>query len=78
VPAAELDGAVAALAASFTDKSRRSLAAAKRQINRGLGVDTPTGVEQERGELIRYLREPNSDAIEGFRAQQEQRPPTWA
>jgi enoyl-CoA hydratase/carnithine racemase len=78
VPAAELAAAVDALAATFTDKSRRSLATAKRQINRGLGVDTPTGVEQERGDLIRYLREPQSDAIEGFRAKQEKRPPSWA
>jgi methylglutaconyl-CoA hydratase len=78
VPAAELDGAVEALAESFTDKSRRALATAKRQINRGLGVDTPTGVEQERGDLIRYLREPGSDAIEGFRAKQANRPPSWA
>jgi enoyl-CoA hydratase/carnithine racemase len=78
VPAGELDGAVAALAATFTDKSRSCLATAKRQINRGLGVDTPTGVEQERGELTRYLREPGSDAIEGFRAWQEKRSPSWA
>ncbi len=77
VPAAQLDGAVAELAAAFTDKSRRCLATAKRQINRGLGVDTPTGVEQERRELISYLREPNSDAIEGFRAEQEKRQPSW-
>jgi enoyl-CoA hydratase/carnithine racemase len=77
VPAAQLDGAVAELAAAFTDKSRRALATAKRQINRGLGVDTPTGVEQERRELISYLREPNSDAIEGFRAEQEKRQPSW-
>jgi enoyl-CoA hydratase/carnithine racemase len=78
VPAAELDSAVAAIAATFTDKSRSALATAKRQINRGLGVDTPTGVEQERGELTRYLSEPGSDAIEGFRAWQEKRTPTWA
>ena len=77
VPAAELDGAVAALAASFTDKSRRALAAAKRQVNGGLGLDTPSGVEHERTEFIRYLREPHSDAIEGFRAAKEGRPPSW-
>ncbi|MGA2469533.1 MAG: enoyl-CoA hydratase/isomerase family protein [Solirubrobacteraceae bacterium] len=78
VPAAKLDATVDALAASFTDKPRRTLAVAKRQINRGLGVDTPTGVEMERGELIRHLREPGSDASEGFRAGQEKRPPSWA
>ena len=78
MPAAELDGAVAALAASFADKSRRALAAAKRQINGGLGLDTPSGVEHERSEFIRYLREPHSDAIEGFRAAREDRPPSWA
>jgi len=78
VPAAELDDAVQALAESFTGKSRRALAACKRQINGGLGLDTPSGVEHERSEFIRYLREPHSDAIEGFRAAREGRPPTWA
>jgi enoyl-CoA hydratase/carnithine racemase len=78
VPAAKLDATVDALAASFADKSRRAIAVAKRQINRGLGVDTPTGVEAERGELIRHLREPGSDAAEGFRAGQENRLPSWA
>jgi enoyl-CoA hydratase/carnithine racemase len=78
VPAADLDAAVEALAATLTGKSRQALAAAKRQINGGLGRDTPTGVEHERGEFIRYLREPDSDAIEGFRAATEGRPPSWA
>jgi enoyl-CoA hydratase/carnithine racemase len=78
VPAAKLSEAVEEIAASFADKSRRSLAICKRQINGGLGLDTPSGVEHERGEFIRYLREPDSDAIEGFRAAQAGRPPTWA
>ena len=73
VPAEEFDRAVETLAASFTDKSRRALAACKRQINGGLGLDTPSGVEHERHEFIRYLREPHSDAIEGFRAWQQDR-----
>lgn len=77
VPAAQLGDAVERLAASFTGKPRRALAVAERQINRGLGVDTPTGVELERGELIRHLREPGSDAVEGFRAGRENRPPSW-
>ncbi len=59
-------------------RSRRALATAKRQINGGLGLDTPSGVEHERSEFIKYLREPGSDAIEGFNAEQEQRPPSWA
>jgi enoyl-CoA hydratase/carnithine racemase len=78
VPAAELEAAVEALAASFTNKSRPALAACKRQINGGLGLDTPSGVEHERSELIRYLRESHADAIEGFRAIAEGRPPSWA
>jgi enoyl-CoA hydratase/carnithine racemase len=78
VPASELDAAVAGLAASFTDKSRAALTTAKRQINRGLGADTPTGVEQERRELIHYLQEHGADATEGFRARREERPPSWA
>ncbi|HEX2702636.1 MAG TPA: enoyl-CoA hydratase/isomerase family protein [Solirubrobacteraceae bacterium] len=78
VPAAELEAAVAALVATFTDKPRSCLATAKRQINRGLGVDTPTGVEQERRELIRYLQEHSPDAIEGFRARRDGREPSWA
>jgi len=77
VPAASLDASVAELAASFTDKPRRALAAAKRQINGGLGLDTPSGVEYERNEFIRYVREPHSDALEGFRAAREGRPPNW-
>jgi enoyl-CoA hydratase/carnithine racemase len=78
VPAAELASAVEAIVAGFADKSRRALATAKRQINGGLGLDTPSGVEHERSEVIRYLNEPGSDAIEGFRARQEKRPPSWA
>jgi enoyl-CoA hydratase/carnithine racemase len=78
VPLAELDRAVEAIAAMFTDKSRRALSACKRQINGTLGLDTPSGVEYERAESIRYLREPQSDALEGFRAEQENRPPSWA
>lgn len=78
VPLAELDTAVEAIAAMFTDKSRRALSACKRQINGTLGLDTPSGVEYERAESIRYLREPQSDALEGFRAEQENRPPSWA
>jgi len=77
VPAAELDETVEAIAAGFTGKSRRALAACKRQINGGLGLDTPSGVEHERSEFIRYLREPHSDAVEGFRAAREGRPPSW-
>ena len=78
VPAAELDAAVEAVAAGFTGKSRQTLAACKRQINGGLGLDTPSGVEHERNELIRYLRVSNADALEGFRAAAEGRPPSWA
>jgi enoyl-CoA hydratase/carnithine racemase len=78
VPLASLDASVAELAASFTDKPRRALAAVKRQINGGLGLDTPSGVEYERNEFIRYLREPHSDALEGFRAAREGRSPNWA
>ena len=78
VPAAQLDAAVDELAASFAERSRRALTTAKRQINRSLGLDTASGVELERQELIRYLREPGSEAAEGFRAGQEGRAPRWA
>ena len=78
VPAKELDATVDALVATLVDKPRFALAAAKRQINRGLGVDTPTAVEQERRELIRYMREAGADALEGLRARLEQRPPSWS
>ena len=78
VPAAELDATVAALAATFTDKSRHALATIKRQINGGLGLDTPTAIEHERSEIIKHISEPHSDSIEGFHAQQEGRPPSWA
>jgi enoyl-CoA hydratase/carnithine racemase len=77
VPLAKLDAAVDAIAATFTDRPRSALAAAKRQINGSLGNDTPSGVEYERGEFLRYVQEPQSDALEGFRAGQENRPPSW-
>jgi enoyl-CoA hydratase/carnithine racemase len=75
VPAAKLEQTVTELAASFADKSRAALGTAKRQLNKGLGVDTPTGVEQERRELIRYVREPGSAALAGLRARLENAPP---
>ncbi len=78
VPAAELDAAVETVAASFTDKSRRALATMKRQINGSLGLDTPSAIEHERAELIRHVTEPDSDALEGLRAFQEGRPPSWS
>ncbi len=77
VPLAQLDSAVAELTAQFADKSRGALAAMKRQLNGGLGLDTPSGVEHERSEFLKYLREPGSDALEGFRALQENRRPNW-
>jgi enoyl-CoA hydratase/carnithine racemase len=78
VPAAQLDAAVAELAGSIANKSRRALAVVKRQLNGSLGLDTPSGVEHERTEFLRYLHEPDSDAVEGFRAAAEGRPPSWA
>ena len=78
VPGSLLDDAVGEIAAGFTNKSRRALATAKRQINGNLGLDTPSGVEHERSEFLRYLREDHSDAIEGFHAEQEGRPPSWS
>ncbi len=78
VPAAALEETVAALVATLTDKPRAALASAKRQINRGLGVDTPSGVEQERRELIRYLQDHEREVVEGFRARLEGREPNWA
>ena len=78
MPLAQLDAAVAEITSSFADKSRHALATAKRQINGGLGLDTPSGVEHERSEFLRYLREPGSDALEGYRALREDRPPRWA
>ena len=73
----ELDRATDALVASFADKPRHALATAKRQINRGLGLDPTSGVEQERRELIRYMREAGADALEGLHARREDRPPVW-
>jgi enoyl-CoA hydratase/carnithine racemase len=78
VPGAELEAAVAELAASFADKSRHALATIKRQINGSLGLDTPSAIEHERGEIIRHVSDPHSDALEGLRAEQEGRPPSWS
>jgi enoyl-CoA hydratase/carnithine racemase len=77
VPGGELDAATDALVAGFAGTPRQALATAKRQINRGLGLDTPSGVEQERRELLRYMREAGGDAIEGLHARREGRPPAW-
>jgi enoyl-CoA hydratase len=78
VPASELDDAVAELAATLTDKSRHALATIKRQINGSLGLDTPSAIEHERSEIIKHVSDPHSDALEGLRAQQEGRPPSWS
>ena len=78
VPLAELDGAVAELTATLTDKSRPALATIKRQINGSLGLDTPSAIEHERSEIIKHVSDPHSDAGEGLRAEREGRPPSWA
>ncbi len=78
VPLAELDAAVAELAASFTNKSRSALATIKRQINGSLGLDTPSAIEHERSEIVRHLGDSHADALEGLSAEQEGRPPSWA
>ncbi len=78
VPASQLEEAVSELAASFVDKSRSALGTAKRQLNRGLGVDTATGVEHERRELIRYVRESGAGALAGLRSRPQDGPATWA
>jgi len=77
-PLAELDAAVAKLTATFADKSRPALATIKRQINGSLGLDTPSAIEHERSEIIRYVSDPHSDALEGLGAEREGRPPSWA
>ena len=77
-PIAELDAAVErSLPRSRTSHAARCRPASGRSTAT-LGLDTPSGVEYERAESIRYLREPQSDALEGFRAEQENRPPSWA
>jgi enoyl-CoA hydratase len=78
VPLAELDAAVAQLTAGLTDKSRAALATIKRQINGSLGLDTPSAIEHERSEIIKHVSDPQSDAVEGMRAEREGRPPSWA
>ena len=78
VPLAALDDAVAELTATLTDKSREAQATIKRQINGSLGLDTPSAIEHERSEIIRHVSDPQSDAVEGLRAEREGRPPSWA
>jgi enoyl-CoA hydratase/carnithine racemase len=77
VPAAGLDKAVTELVATFAGASRGALATAKRQLNRGLGVDTPTGVEQERRELLRHVRERGAATLAGLRSRPDDGPPVW-
>jgi enoyl-CoA hydratase/carnithine racemase len=78
VPRAQLDAAVAELAATFADKSRPALATIKRQINGSLGLDTPSAIEHERSEIIKHVSDPHSGELEGLRAEQEGRPASWA
>jgi enoyl-CoA hydratase/carnithine racemase len=78
VPLAQLDAAVAELTTSLASKSRPALATLKRQINGSLGLDTPSAIEHERGEIIKHVSDPHSDALEGLRADREGRPPSWA
>ena len=78
VQLAALDDAVAELTAVLTDKSRDAQATIKRQINGSLGLDTPSAIEHERSEIIRHVSDPQSDAVEGMRAEREGRPPSWA
>ena len=63
--------------ASPTSRGARSRRASARSTAAS-GSTRPSGVEHERAEFLRYLREPHSDAIEGFRAAREGRRPTWA
>lgn len=78
VPLAQLDAAVAELTATFKNKSRPALATLKRQINGSLGLDTPSAIEHERSEFIRHVSDPHPDVLEGVRAEQQGRAPSWA
>ena len=76
VPRAALDAAADELATAFAGASRGYLATTKRQINAGLGLDTPTAVDNERSELIRHLGTPGSEMVAGLRAEREKRSAT--
>lgn len=78
VPAEQLDVAVDELLAGMVDKSRPCLGTVKRQMRRTVGLSTADGVAVEREEFLSYLRTPGSDGVEGFRAYQQGRPPSWA
>lgn len=76
VPAGELEDAVAAAVAEFTDKSAVVLRLTKRAIR--LGRDDPFEAALGRLEAL-YLEElmATGDAAEGLRAFVEKRPPVW-
>ena len=76
VPAGELEDAVAAAVAEFTDKSAVVLRLTKRAIR--LGRDDPFEAALGRLEAL-YLEElmATEDAAEGLRAFVEKRPPLW-
>ena len=78
VPVEQLDGAVDELLDGMVDKSRLCLGTVKRQMRRTAGMSTADGVEVEREEFLAYLRAPDSDGVEGFRAYQQGRAPSWA
>ncbi len=78
VPADRLDAAVDELLAGVVDKSRQCLGTVKRQMRRSSALPTREGVAVEREEFLAYLRAPDSDGLEGFRAYRQQRRPWWA
>jgi len=78
VPAEQLDAAVDELLRGMVDKSRSCLGTVKRQMRRTTALSTRDGVAVERQEFLAYLGAPDSDGIEGFRAYQQGRMPSWA
>lgn len=76
VPAAELDGAVAALAAEIASKSPYAIALGKKAFYRQLDMDVAAAYDYASELVVRNGMA--ADAREGVAAFLEKRPPRWA
>lgn len=77
VPRARLAAAVEELVDQFRSKSRACLAAAKAAMSDGAQLGIADGVRLEVDRFFAYL-EGSPDALEGFTAYRERRPPRWS
>ena len=77
VPGDQLETAVEELLEDLRSKPSSVLRAVKRAMNRGSVVPLTEALDIEIEEFLRHLTTESSDAVEGFTAYREGRPPQW-